>query len=204
MNIDIFQELSQHLPVKDFLNLTQCNKKLRNLFKNRLLWKHFLERDFNYEWHPQYNFERYKLCYYRKYGEFEGKEIKLFNKVVPISNLIKDVINLEDWGLCHVNEEGIPLCLSMFNLSLISLYQLVINGGLNNNLLVYMTENVMIKEYQVDDETIRKFWGKWAHFSEGIRKINLVMPQNLSGGLEQSKIDKIRNFWLDVGFKKCW
>lgn len=44
---DIYQEISKHLSVKDFLHLTTCNKKIHKLSKNYSLWNYYIARDFD-------------------------------------------------------------------------------------------------------------------------------------------------------------
>lgn len=65
--LDIFRHLSLFCYLRTFINLTMCSKKLRQLYHENTVWASFISRDFHtYQYHPNYDVERYKQCMRRK------------------------------------------------------------------------------------------------------------------------------------------
>ena len=204
-HLDIYQEISNHLSVKDFLNLTSCNSKLRKLYNYNLIWKRYLKRDFNYDWHPEYTLERYKACYYRKYEELKIDDpppTDILLQLIPIPDEIKPILNFKDWGLD--NKDNNNLFSIRFVTGFFTIYSLI-GEKFNDNFLVLLVNTILSRPTHFCDphnNIYNKYCYAYDEFfgGEEIKIKNFVEKQKY---IKEHK-EKFRKIWLEVGFKKCW
>ena len=202
MNLDVFQELGKNLDVDDFVKLTLCNKKLRKLYHNNSLWKYFLERDFNYHSHPQYDLERYKECYHRK--TFSDIYRHSNSKLEPVHDVLKNVINFTDWVLTIKGEK--EQLLILYNIQHILCCLLHIVSPKNYDKIT--NEDILsigMARRKLNKNVPPEIYGKWNYLFRFFKDISFqLMSRTERENVNYEYREQMRKDWIEVGFKKCW
>jgi len=203
--LDNYRHLSLFLDVKTFLNLTTCNKKLRKLYNENVIWKSFISRDFSkYLYHPSYNMERYIQCFNRSninYLENNPSDRKAYGYLLSTyliyvdNEILNKILPLKEWGLIYNGRHVI----GHSTLLIISMFIQTFSDTKNFDLFKFIIEYVE----DINDDEKTKYVKKSADlFETFISKLHnfQLSPEGIINIKNNSNYQEIKNAWLEVGF----
>ena len=223
--MDAYRAIALYLDVRTFVNLTSCNKKFRELYHERgTIWKHFLNRDFQYAFHPAYSAERYKTCYNRK--KLKCLENDISYVALPMNILIdiqkftlspspNTVSFLHKYGLIYENKivcgfYGILCYLCFYNI--FNVKQITIDFSS----IAFLAHNAKLTLEKVEKETEQLYLDKTSdmivNMTKAVKKIDENVGVDIFHGYnnntqiafskfkEHPNFQEARNIWLEYGF----
>ncbi len=208
--MDLYRSIALCLNVKNFVNLTCCNKKLRELyFEKGTIWKYFLEKDFNYKYHPSYDVERYKKCFDRKnsiicHHEYTGRDnIMYIDWGDFLENQYK---SLGNWGLIYKER---PIASGALLMLLLYFNKLFHNTeDINPDFAFKGFQNILFHHKspnQEEESTIKlcndRCYNLLSELYSIVSMLEITIENIRDNKTTHIKYEESKRLWLELGFQ---